>query len=159
MIVPLYVNACTCLCLSHPSLFQSVYIHVSYRNTHTHTHTEHATHLKALYWGKSGYLFPVHLYTHVQICAHLYISGQPQQVVNQSLHTYILEQFPGFWAALLPVLLSSYLPEIQGWSIFCLLRNDFTLCCQCILPVLSILILQVLFYHYFVLLSHQSRSV
>lgn len=88
MIVPLYVNACTCLCLSHPSLFQSVYIHVSYRNTHTHTHTEHATHLKALYWGKSGYLFPVHLYTHVQICAHLYISGQPQQVVNQSLHTY-----------------------------------------------------------------------
>ena len=123
---PLCVSTCVCVLSFH--LSQSMCMRVSHKHTQRTCHTFECTMLK------QKWLFMPFPLMHT--CAHAF----DDIATTWSVVTYVLEQFLGFWATLLLVLLSFYRPGIQEWSVFHLLRNDCALCCQCILPVLLILV-------------------
>lgn len=140
------MRECVNICLypPHLSLSQSLYMHVFLTEIlmrrHTRIHTERAMHcLRAVCWSKIGSSFPAcaHTYMHTHMPMPLMPSGQSVQ--SKCTHTFWRSSMASR-AIFLLVLFTFYPLGIQGWSIFCLFRTDFTLCRRCVLPVLRLFI-------------------
>lgn len=137
---------CEHMSISFSSFSFSVSVHacVSHRNTyaqtHSYTHREHAMHcLRAVCWSKIGSSFPACAYTYMRTHMPMPLMPSGQSVQSKCTHTFWRSSMASR-AIFLLVLFTFYPLGIQGWSIFCLFRTDFTLCRQCVLPVLRLFI-------------------